>query len=366
MKSALSVASRWIVGVVVLALSVEVNAVERVDQTNRVEFGWGDMPSYFVLSALVNGFQTVNQDDAARIVLQRASVGNEGEAEASFALVGAALSAKEQSDRGVLVGKIVVVFVANPAIGVKELSYADLVVLLGVKGKTCSWARFGCIGGSVNVYGDGERAMSHDVVRQTCMQVRKANAGGWYVFRDDIKELAGAEDVLAKVRQDRNAIGFFSWNGSDLRGVRVLSIKPPTSGLACPPLDAGVMSAEYPISQCIWLQSNADSGAVASRFIAYAAGKQGAEVVATLGVLTPYAELEAAGRGRLAETARGKGTRVLVIGSQVQRGCTNELVVEYVRAKAAVQLSYAAVAADVSSIGAFIAGGGRQGTAVPG
>ena len=59
---------------------------------------------------------------------------------------------------------------------------------------------------------------------------------------------------------------------------------------------------------------------------------------------------------RLSDMKAGRGVQVTGLGVTMGRGATGDLATEYVRAKGVIQLSYAAVDADVSSVGAFITG----------
>ena len=70
-------------------------------------------------------------------------------------------------------------------------------------------------------------------------------------YRDDLVSCADAKEVLAKVRGDRNALGFFACSGPlakrDLQGVKLLAIAEKEGAAAvAPPLDLAMRPSLSP------------------------------------------------------------------------------------------------------------------------
>src|SRR5690606_4700620 len=61
-------------------------------------------------------------------------------------------------------------------------------------------------GGVVRPYGEGRDATSRLVIRRQCMMLGPKYPTGYYNYREDFEKLDNADEVIAKVQRDRNAI----------------------------------------------------------------------------------------------------------------------------------------------------------------
>ena len=81
---------------------------------------------------------------------------------------------------------------------------------------------------SLRCYGEGKNSWSRDLLRRRSMyfseQMDGYIRGGWRPFRTDFQECFDAAEVIKKVSEDRNGIGFFEYTGQPLTGTRVLNI----------------------------------------------------------------------------------------------------------------------------------------------
>ncbi len=232
--------------------------------------------------------------------------------------------------------------------------------LLSAKGKGIRWQKLNGSGGTIECYGLKGQDASRYVLRQACMMLGPKYPTGYLNFRKDFHELDSVDEVVSKIRADRNGVGFVLYNGQDLHGVKLVPIAANAKSQAVLPGEGEVIVEDYPLADMLVLNVESGRSEPAKEFCRFCIGERGAEIVANLGFVPPLHHANAVGQKRLAEMKAGRGIRLSTIGIDSARSPFQDLTTEYVRAKAVVQLSYAAVDADVSSIGAFVNGKGAS------
>jgi ABC-type phosphate transport system substrate-binding protein len=250
-----------------------------------------------------------------------------------------------------LVGQLRVVFVVNKSNPIESLDFAGIRKALNPTGKTSKWQNVGGVGtAAIHCYGPPEKTWARQVVQDKCMSrwrdadqpgVRELQRLG---FRDDLVSCTDAKEILAKVRSDRHALGFFACceplTKRDLQGVKALPIVGNEAGPAvAPPLDITIEQA-YPLAEPLVLYVHPNAPAVARDFCKFATGPEAAKIVQQSGIWPEYLGEQARGRQRLAEIKAGKGTDIVVCDLTGWEGILKDLSLEFVKAKAAVQLKF--------------------------
>ena len=161
-------------------------------------------------------------------------------------------------------------------------------------------------------------------------------------FRDDVVSCADAKEVLAKVRKDAHALGFFACRGPltkrDLQGVKALPIAVKEGDQAvAPPLDLASERA-YPLAEPLVLYVHPNAPVVARDFCKFATGPEAAKIVQQFGIWPEYPAEQARAEQRLAEVKAGKGKEIVVCDLTGKKRLLKDLALEFVKAKAAVQL----------------------------
>jgi ABC-type phosphate transport system substrate-binding protein len=250
-----------------------------------------------------------------------------------------------------MVGQLRVVFVANKSNPIESLDFAGIRKALNPTGKTSKWQNVGGVQtAAIHCYGPPESTWARRLVQDKCMsRWRDADTPGVRElqrldFRDDLASCSDAREVLAKVRVDRHALGFFACceplTKHDLQGVKVLPIVGSEGGPAvAPPLDLTIEQA-YPLAEPIALYVHPNAPAIARDFCKFATGPEAAKIVQQSGIWPEYLGEQARGRQRLAEIKAGKGTDIVVCDLTGWEGILKDLSLEFVKAKAAVQLKF--------------------------
>jgi len=250
-----------------------------------------------------------------------------------------------------MVGQLRVVFVANKSNPIESLDFAGIRKALNPTGKTSQWQNVGGAGtAAIRCYGPPEKTWARQVVRDKCMSrwrdadtpgVRELQRLG---FRDDLTACTDAKEILAKVRSDRHALGFFACCGPltkhDLQGVKALPIVGNEGGPAvAPPLDLTIEQA-YPLAEPLVLYVHPNAPAVARDFCKFATGAEAAKIVQQSGIWPEYLGEKARGQQRVAEVKAGNGTAIVVCDLTGCGDVLKDLSLEFVKAKAAVQLKF--------------------------
>jgi len=259
-----------------------------------------------------------------------------------------------------VLGWVRVAVVANRGNAARQVTLDHLRDLLKVEGKGTRWSDMGGSGGIVKCYGEGRDSTSRLVIRRACMMLGPEHPTGYRLYREDFEQCEDAEEVVKKVRADRNGIGFILYRGQPLTGVKMLSIARKEKETAVSLKEGEFIQEGYPLSDSLALYLRPDAPDAARDFCKYAISEAGAEIAANHGLVPPRQHAESVAEERFSLVKAGRGTRLSVLGAADGRSPFQDLTTEYVRAKAVVQLSYAAVDADVSSVGAFINGEGAS------
>lgn len=170
----------------------------------------------------------------------------------------------------------------------------------------------------------------------------------------EVKDSVRALGIIGTSRVDRKP-------GSQWMSLEELfPSKPGDPGFrwerAVAPSKATIYDGTYPLVDTLSVFLHPQGSVQALRFCEYAVSGDTNKSLDEH-YLFPEAERREYGAlRRLADFRLGRGTRLSTIGVDSARIPFQDLATEYVRAKAVIQSSYAAVDADVSSIGAFITG----------
>ena len=168
------------------------------------------------------------------------------------------------------VGRLRVIFAVNKSNSIQSLGFGEIRKALHEKGKTLHWQEVGGAGtAAIHCFGPPDQTWARQLVQDKCMSrwhdtdqpgVRELQR---LAFRDDLVSCADAKEVLAKVRGDRYALGFFACSGplmkKDLEGVKLLAIAETADAAAvAAPLDLECDPA-YPLAEplCLYVHPSA-------------------------------------------------------------------------------------------------------------
>jgi ABC-type phosphate transport system substrate-binding protein len=250
-----------------------------------------------------------------------------------------------------LVGKLRVLFVVHKENSIQSLDFAGIRKSLNENGKPLQWEDIGGVRSTtIQCFGPPEKTWTRQLVRDKCMArwrdtdrvgIRELQRLG---FRDDIVSCTDAKEVLAKVRADRHALGFFAYceplTNRDLQGVKVLPIAVNAGDKAiASPLDLTTDQA-YPLAEPVYLYVHPAAPAVAHDFCKFATGPEAAKIVRQFGLWPEYELDEVRGNERLAEVKAGRGTEIAVCDLTSCGKVLTDLSLEFAKAKAAVQLRF--------------------------
>jgi ABC-type phosphate transport system substrate-binding protein len=121
--------------------------------------------------------------------------------------------------------------------------------------------------------------------------------------------------------------------------------------------DGACIQEGYPLSEKLVLYIHPTKPVAAMRFAEFAIGPEGSKIAEKFGLVTPFMQKQAESGARLAQMKSGKGIRISAIGPIGGGKAVPDLAIEYVKAKATVQMGYAATDSDVAAIGAFARAG---------
>ncbi len=250
-----------------------------------------------------------------------------------------------------LVGNLRIVFVAHNNNPLQSLDFAGIRKALSETGRTARWQDLGGVGSTaVHCCGAAEKTWARQLVQDRCMtRWRDADQPGVrelqrLAYRDDLVSCAGPKEVLAKVRGDRNALGFFACfeplTKRDLFGVKVLAIAEKKGAAAvAPPLDLASDEA-YPLMEPLYLYVHPKAPAVAREFCKFATGAEAAKIVQQFGIWPEYLAEEANSKQRVADAKAGKAAEILVCDLTGCGEVLKDLSLEFAKAKAAVRLKF--------------------------
>ena len=251
------------------------------------------------------------------------------------------------------VGQVRVLFAVNKSNPIQSLDFAGIRKALDEKGKRRHWQD---LGGGWTGRRSLLRAAGQDLgaavgPRQVHVALARCGQPGVrelqrLAYRDDLVSCADAKEVLAKVRGDRNALGFFACceplSKRDLQGVKVLAIAEKEGAAAvAPPLDLAREQA-YPLAEPLYLYVHPKAPAVAREFCKFATGAEAAKIVQQFGIWPEYLAEEANSKQRVADVKAGKAAEILVCDLTGCGDVLKDLSLEFVKAKAntAIQLKF--------------------------
>ncbi len=252
-----------------------------------------------------------------------------------------------------LIGQLRVLFAVNSANPIRSLNFAQIRNALYAEGKQVHWQDLGGTGtAAIHCFGPQDKTWARQLVQDKCMsRWHDANQPGVrdlqrLAYRDDLVSCADAKEVLAKVRGDRNALGFFACceplSKRDLQGVKVLAIAEKEGAAAvAPPLDLAREQA-YPLAEPLYLYVHPKAPAVAREFCKFATGAEAAKIVQQFGIWPEYLAEEANSKQRVADVKAGKAAEIPICDLTGCGDVLKDLSLEFVRAKAntAIQLKF--------------------------
>jgi len=254
-----------------------------------------------------------------------------------------------------------IAIVVNEASSVRNLSLTALGKILSSQGKGITWSAFGGGNSAVRCYVESKKAWPMTVLQHKCMayeeQVKGYVRSGWLEFRDDLDENSDVAEIIRKVRADRNGIGCFRYTGQAIKGVRLVAIAETDAGPFRAMAEGTVFNDGYVLAEPLMLYIHPKAPRPVRDFCDYAGGIDGSAILEGHGVITPCRRWKAESDARLADMKSGKGIRLSAIGIVGCGKAVPDLAIEYVKAKAVVQLGYAATDSDVAAVGAFARAG---------
>jgi phosphate transport system substrate-binding protein len=267
----------------------------------------------------------------------------------------------ELEPTAVFVGQASVAVIVNQTNPVAGLSVSQMQKALVEDGKSLDWHRIGGSGGKVKCYGESLKAGSRQLLRRSCLQYEKKTGEYltrcFFALRKDFVECADADDVVKKIMQDRNGIGFILWAGQRIRGVKVVPVRLKEADPLVALKEGACIQEGYPLSEKLVLYIHPTKPVAAMQFAEFAIGPEGSKIAEKFGLVTPYMHAQYCAELREKEMKSGRGIRLSAIGPVGGGKAVPDLAVEYVKAKAVVQMGYAATDSDVAAVGAFARAG---------
>jgi len=163
---------------------------------------------------------------------------------------------------------------------------------------------------------------------------------GYYMYREDFAECEDAAEVIQKVKQDANAIGFILYQGQPIPGVKFLAISATDETAPIILTQGPTLQPDYPLSEPMVLYLHPDAPRMAKELCEFAMGPEGSAIAEKFGLVTAWQEQQYSGEQRLVDFKAGKGPKVVVSGMAGGRAVFQDAVGDFVRAKAVLQVTY--------------------------
>ena len=254
-------------------------------------------------------------------------------------------------------GDFVVYVIVNAKNPVWGLSVEDLSGIY--RGQILDWEKVrGIKGRPINIFSPP--------FTDTACHILQLNALQGYEFDKRLRDWsakplrmkATSDGVIAAVAEDVDAIGFFLADHREKldNRVKILEIIPRGKKVAVAASMENLVAGKYPLTQTLTMYLHPNAPREARQFCEFAVNPSNRDVLRKHKLFPQCDLVTFLAEKRLVDAKTGMGNRLAAIGVDGARLPFQDLATEYVRAKAAVQLSYAAVDADVSSIGAFVTG----------
>ena len=164
---------------------------------------------------------------------------------------------------------------------------------------------------------------------------RFPSGGPFPCFENDAK-------LVEEVSKKSNAIGYCLLFASSerMKNVRLVPIARKQGDDPVVPLHNGALSDTYPLQEVMWFLVHPDVPESTKAFVEYCTSSKAASTIKQCG-LWPDCQLEQVrGQQRLAEAKTGKGTEIVVCDLAGYEDVLKDLSLEFVKAKAAVQLKF--------------------------
>ena len=229
------------------------------------------------------------------------------------------------------------------------------------------WQSLGGGNMAIHCVGEEKSSWSRLLLNQRCMAFVENHGtvkySGYLSLRDDFIECDSREEVVSRVRSDVAAIGFCGYM-SRLRSVKILSIAQGNDKDTAISPSGDSIQLDYPFAETIVLYIHPDAIKKSEGLPGFAYLRKVQRSAQRYGLVTPWHEKQTIIKKRLSELKSGKGVRVSAIGSGVGGKAVSDLAVEYVKAKAVVQMGYLATDSDVAAVGLFVRAG-AEATSMP-
>jgi phosphate transport system substrate-binding protein len=252
-------------------------------------------------------------------------------------------------------GRFVVYVIVNAKCPVRKVTFGELRNIY--RGRITSWQDVGNSKSAsrIELYSPLSAKTESYLFRQKVM--RGARFGGQLTDRSirPARQKMTADEVIGSVVKNRNAIGFFMLgyeNKLDKR-VRVLGIAKDKRSKPVFPSAATIRDGTYPLTDTMTLHLHPDAPTAALEFCEFATGSDATKIVKPFRLFPDYQWQQYLGKLRLAEMKRGRGTPIAASGAACGAALMRDLAVEFVKAKATVQLRYRG-ASQLSAVQEFL------------
>jgi ABC-type phosphate transport system substrate-binding protein len=162
--------------------------------------------------------------------------------------------------------------------------------------------------------------------------------------------------VIAEVAKDAMAIGYCLMppDGQVPEGVRFVPVVPQSGDKPVAPTLENVLLDKYPLQHTFSLLVHPDASETTREFVEFACSKEVASIIRERGFVPVSEKAEILMARRLIEARAGKGVTIQAAGA-VRSLLMQDLAVEYVKAKAVVQMQYT-VADEAAAVEQFLGG----------
>src|SRR5690554_4818476 len=175
-----------------------------------------------------------------------------------------------------IVGHVKVAVIVHQSNPIRQITLDQIQEMLVIEGASKQWQHFGGRGGKVSPYGEGRDSTSRLVIRRCCMMLGPEYPTGYYLYREDFEQCDDADEVVKKVRADRNGIGFILYQGQRLPGVKLLPVSPTLSkGLPVALKEGAFIQQDYPLGDSLALYLRPDAPQSARLFCEFAISPAG-------------------------------------------------------------------------------------------
>jgi ABC-type phosphate transport system substrate-binding protein len=269
-----------------------------------------------------------------------------------------ALAASAVPDSAIrMLGQRRLFVIVNSANTIKSISFSQIQMLLHTEKKTEKWSDVGGSGGTVKVYSENLGSWCREFLSRKCMRFMRKHGlyieGGFHAMRDDMELCGDADDVISHVRKNPDAIGFMTFMGKPVSGVKVLAVSAKDDGPAVEPSQDIAIQEGYPLTEPLILYVHPNASTLSKQLCDALSGPSVEEVAKRHGLITVYAQHQFEASKRLTAMKKGEGPRLSATGIGFGQMIPN-LAVEYVKAKTVVQMSYADSESDAIALGMFV------------